>query len=93
MVTKTRTIKLSDLAATIDQAVEASAGRRLAGGIIIGRQIPANLINKINANTVARDVTKEVQAAFPDAKLTPKVIKDGGLTTIGFIMKPIELNR
>ena len=92
MVTKTRTIKLSDLAATIDQAVEASAGRRLAGGIIIGRQIPANLINKINANTVARDVTK-MQAAFPDAKLTPKVIKDGGLTTIGFIMKPIELNR
>jgi hypothetical protein len=91
--TKARTVKLTDLAATINKAVEASAGRKIAGGIIIGRQIPANLVDKIDANAVARQVTKEVQAAVPDAKLTPKVIKDGGLTTIGFIIKPVELNR
>lgn len=91
--TKAKTVKLTDLAAAIDKAVEASAGRRIAGSIIIGRQISANLVEKIDANAVAREVTKEVQAVVPDAKLTPKVIKDGGFTTIGFIIKPVELNR
>jgi hypothetical protein len=35
-------------------------------------------------------VTKQVQAVIPDAKLTPKVTIDGGIITMGFIMKPIK---
>lgn len=86
--TKAKTIKLADLASVIDQAVEASAGRRLPGGTIIGRQIAASLAAKVNPNDLARDITKQLKASFPDATLTPKVIKGDDLTTIGFIMKP-----
>ncbi len=88
--TKARTIKLADLASAIDRAVETSAGRRIAGGTIIGRQIAASLAAKINPEDLARDITKELKASFPDARLTPKVIKGDDLTTIGFIMKPIK---
>lgn len=91
--TKAKTIKLTDLAQAIDKAVEASAGRKFPGGIIVGRMIPANLASKINVNAVARDITKQVQAAIPDAKLTPKVIIDGGITTMGFIFKPVEFDQ
>jgi hypothetical protein len=90
MATKARTIKLADLASVIDQAVEATAGRKLAGGTIIGRQLTASVAAKINADDLARDITKELKASFPDARLTPKVIKGDDLTTIGFIMKPIK---
>ena len=88
MVTKARTIKMADLASVIDQAVEASAGRKLPGGTIIGRQMAASLAAKINPDDLARDITKQLKASFPDATLTPKVIKADDLTTIGFIMKP-----
>src|SRR5215216_4390433 len=88
--TKARTIKLADLASVIDRAVETSAGRRIAGGTIIGRQIAASLAAKINPEELARDITKELKASFPDVRLTPKVIKGDDLTTIGFIMKPIK---
>ncbi|HLM23984.1 MAG TPA: hypothetical protein VK274_02960 [Pyrinomonadaceae bacterium] len=84
---KARTIKVADLTSVIDQAVEASAGRRLPGGTIIGRQIAASLAAKINPDDLARDITKQLKASFPDATLTPKVIKGDDLTTIGFIMK------
>lgn len=87
MVTKARTIKVADLTSVIDQAVEASAGRKLPGGTIIGRQIAASLAAKINPDDLARDITKQLKASFPDATLTPKVIKGDDLTTIGFIMK------
>jgi hypothetical protein len=70
--------------------VEANAGRRLPGGTLIGRQIQAALAEKIDANAVARSITKQVQGSIPDAKLTPKVVTAGGITTIGFIMKPIK---
>lgn len=90
MVTRAKQIKLADLADVIDQAVNASAGRRLPGGTIIGRQIQASLAAKIDAKAVARDVTKQAQALIPDAKLTPKVTIDGGIITMGFIMKPIK---
>ena len=86
--TKAKTIKLADLASAIDQAVEASAGRKLPGGTIIGRQIAASLAAKVNPSDLARDITKQLKAYFPDATLTPKVIKGDDLTTIGFIMKP-----
>jgi hypothetical protein len=90
MATKARTIKLADLNDVIDRAVEASAGRRLPGGTIIGKQIQEALAAKIDTKALARDVTKQAQAAIPDAKLTPKVTTVGGITTIGFIMKPIK---
>jgi len=90
MVTRAKTIKLADFAAAIDSAVEANAGRRLPGGTLIGRQIQAALAEKLDTKALARDITKQVQASTPDAKLTAKVITAGGITTIGFIMKPIK---
>jgi hypothetical protein len=90
MATKAKTIKLADLSSVIDRAVEASAGRRLPGGTIIGKQIQAALAEKIDTKALARDVTKQAQALIPDAKLTPKVTIDGGIITCGFIMKPIK---
>ena len=90
MATKARTIKLADLATVIDQAVQASAGRRLPGGTIIGRQIQAALAEKLDTKALAREVTKQAQASIPDVKLTPSVTTAGGITTIGFIMKPIK---
>lgn len=88
MATKARTIKIADLSSVIDQAVQASAGRTLPGGTLIGRQIAASLAAKINPNDLARDITKQVKAAVPDATLTPKVIKDGNIIICGFIIKP-----
>jgi hypothetical protein len=90
MVTRAKQIKLADLAEVIDSAVTASAGRRLPGGTIIGRQIQASLADKIDTKALARDVTRQAQALIPDAKLTPKVTIDGGIITCGFIMKPIK---
>jgi hypothetical protein len=85
--TKARTVKLADLASVIDQAVQASAGRKLAGGTIIGRQLTASVAEKMDPNALAREITKQVKASIPDATLTPKVIKEGK-TIIGFIIKP-----
>ena len=90
MVTRAKQIKLADLDDAIEQAVTASARRRLPGGTIIGRQIMAALGEKLDVNAVAREVTKQVQALIPDAKLTPKVTIDGGIITMGFIKKPIK---
>jgi hypothetical protein len=88
MVTKARTVKIADLSSVIDQAVQASAGRPLPGGTLVGRQIAASLAAKINPNDLARDITKQVKAAVPDATLTPKVIKEGKTIICGFIVKP-----
>jgi hypothetical protein len=88
MVTRARTVKIADLSNVIDQAVQASAGRTLPGGTLIGRQIAASLAAKINPNDLARDITKQVKAAVPDATLTPKVIKEGKTIICGFIIKP-----
>ena len=85
--TKARTIKLANLASAIDQAVQSSAGRNIAGGTIIGRQIAASLAEKLNPNDLARDITKQMRASIPDATLTPKVIKEGKLIIMGFIIK------
>jgi hypothetical protein len=89
MVTRAKTIKLADLTAVIDKAVEASAGRRLPGGTIIGRQIRADLAEKIDPKAFARDVTRAAQAAFPDSKLTPQVIQGPDVITCGFIIRPL----
>lgn len=87
--TKAKTIKLTDLADAIDKAVEASAGRRLPGGTVIGKQIAIELADEINPNTLARKITKQVQGSFPGASLTPKVITGDRLVTMGFIIKPL----
>jgi hypothetical protein len=85
--TKAKTIKVADLASVIDQAIQASAGKRIAGSTIIGRQIAASLAAKMNPNELARDITKQVRASIPDATLTPKVIRDGKIIIFGFIIK------
>ena len=85
MVTKARTIKLTDLTKAIDSAVQQRAGKRLAGGIICGRICPPELADQ--ADKLARSVTQDVAAAIPGAKLTPKVIRDGDII-FGFVMKP-----
>ena len=88
MVTRAKTVKIADLSSVIDQAVQASAGRTLPGGTLIGRQIAASLAAKLNPNDLARDITKQVKASVPDATLTPKVIKDGNIIICGFIIRP-----
>ena len=85
--TKARTVKIADLASVIDQAVQASAGRNIAGGTIIGRQLTASLAAKIDPNDMAREITKQVKASIPDARLTPTVIK-GDKIIMGFIIRP-----
>ena len=90
--TKAKTIKLNDLASAIENAVQASAGKKFPGGIIMGKIAPKGLAAK-DANTIARDITKQVQAVT-DARLKPKVIIDGGIITMGFIfLPPVEINR
>jgi hypothetical protein len=90
--TKAKTIKVNDLASAIEKAVQASAGKKIPGGIIMGKVAPKGLAAK-EANALARDITKQMQA-LTDAKLTPKVIADGGIITVGFIaMPPVEINR
>jgi hypothetical protein len=84
MVTKAKTIKLTDLTKAIDSAVQARAGKRLAGGIICGRICPPELADK--ADTLARAVTKEV-AGSTGLRLTPKVIRDRDII-FGFILRP-----
>lgn len=84
MVTKAKTIKLTDLTKAIDSAVQARAGKRLAGGIICGRICPPALANQ--ADQLARAVTKEV-AGSTGLRLTPKVIRDRDII-FGFILRP-----
>ena len=91
-MTKAKTIKLNDFGSAIDKAVQASAGKKFPGGIIMGKIAPKGLALK-DANTIARDITKQVQAVT-DARLKPKVIIDGGIITMGFIfIPPVEFNR
>jgi hypothetical protein len=93
MATTAKTIKLADLAKAIEKAVADSAGRKIPGGIIMGRMVPKELAGKINVNAVAKDVTKQVSRAVPGIKLTPTVIVDGGITTMGFIFRPAEFDQ
>ena len=81
MATKASTIKISDLAKAVDQAIEAAEFRKVPGGIICGRMVPPT--KGFDANAAARRITRDVQAKFPTLKLTPKVF-DG---TMGFIIR------
>jgi len=87
---KAKVIKINDLAKVIDSAVAASAGNtKIPGGIIMGRSIAVKSVGAVDANALARNITKQVQASVSGYKLTPKVIIDGGFITIGFIAREI----
>jgi hypothetical protein len=81
VATKASTIKFGDLAKAIDKAIEAAEFRKVPGGIICGRMVPPT--KGFDANSAARQITREVQKSFPALKLTPKVF-DG---TMGFIIR------
>ncbi len=90
--TKARTIKLNDLAGVIDSAVRAS-GKKFPGGIIVGKVAPREQFANLDPNAVARQITKQVQATT-DTKLTPKVVLEGGIITMGFIFRPpVEIGK
>lgn len=84
MVTKAKTIKLTDLTKAIDSAVQSRAGKRVAGGIICGKVCPPALANE--ADSLARTVTKEVSGST-GLRLSPKVIRDKDII-FGFIIRP-----
>ena len=67
------------------------AGAKIPGGIIMG--IIVKPPTKFDVNLAARSITKEVQKSVAGAKLTPKVIVDGGFTTMGFIFRPVEFEQ
>lgn len=85
MVTKAKTIKLTDLTKAIDSAVQSRAGKRVAGGIICGKVCPPALANE--ADSLARTVTKEVSGST-GLRLSPKVIRDKDII-FGFIIRPL----
>lgn len=93
MATTAKTIKLADLAKAIEKAVAASSDRKIPGGIIMGRMVPKELAGKIDVNAVAKSITSQVARSVPGIKLTPKVIIDGGITTMGFIFRPVEFDQ
>lgn len=88
MATKTTTIKVADLATAVEKAVALNTGRKLPGGIIMGIIVRPDI--KYDASATARSITRDVMKAVPGVKLTPKVITDGGFTTMGFIFRPEE---
>jgi len=90
MPTKAKIIKLDDLSKAIDSAVTASAGRtKVLGGLIIGRQLSAAAAANVDTKALASDITNQMRPSLQGFKLTPKVIVDGGITTIGFIAKEV----
>ena len=87
---KATIIKLNDLSKAIDTAVTASAGKtKVLGGLIMGRQLSAAAAAKVDTKALASDITKQMGPALPGFKLTPKVLVDGGVITIGFIAKEV----
>jgi hypothetical protein len=92
MPTKASTVKVADLAAAIERAVAGSDLKKFPGGIIMGRMI-AEELEKRAANTAAKEITAQVAKAVPGVKFEPKVVIGGGITTMGFIFRPIEFEK
>jgi hypothetical protein len=88
MATKATTIKLADLGKAVQKAVAANTGTKRPGPIIMGIILRPPV--KFDANAAAKSITKEVSRAVPGVTLTPKVVIEGGVTTMGFIFKPTE---
>jgi hypothetical protein len=94
MAAKARVIKLNDLSNAIDAAVAANAGKvKIPGGLIMGRMLSEALAAKLDTKALATAITRQMAPSLPGFKLTPKVIKDGGITTIGYIAKEIVINQ
>ena len=91
MATKAATIRVAALAKAVEKAVATSTGKKLPGGIIMGIILRPPI--KFDAEAAAKSITKEVSGAVPGVRLTPKVIKDGGFTTMGFIFRPTEFTQ
>lgn len=91
MATRASSIKLKDLSTAVDRAVSLS-GKKFPGDLIIGRMIRESLAKQIDTNAAAKSITKEMGASMPGFKLTPKVFSAGGITTMGFIAREIDLN-
>jgi hypothetical protein len=87
MATKASTIKVADLANAVQKAVAANTKTK-PGPIIMGIILRPPI--KFDANAAAKSITKEVSRSVPGITLTPKVVVDGGITTMGFIFKPTE---
>jgi len=90
VATRASSIKLKDLSTAIDRAV-ASSGKKIPGDWIMGRMIREALANQINTAAVARSITRDMGPSMPGFKLTPKVITAGGITTMGFIAREIDV--
>ena len=90
MATKASSIKLKDLSTAIDKAVSAS-GKKFPGDLIMGRMIRESLAKQIDVNAAARSITRDMGASMPGFKLTPKVFSAGGITTMGFIAREIDV--
>jgi hypothetical protein len=91
MATKASSIKIKDLSTAIDRAVSLT-GKKLPGDWIMGRMIRESLAKQIDTNAAAKSITKDMASSMPGFKLTPKVITAGGITTMGFIAREIDLN-
>jgi len=90
VATRASSIKLKDLSIAIDRAV-ATSGKKIPGDWIMGRMIRESLAKQINTAAVARSITKDMSASMPGFKLTPKVIIAGGICTMGFIAREIDM--
>lgn len=86
--TKVRTIKIDELAKAVDAAVSAAGKARLPGGLIMGRTCTPAQAAKLDVDGLAKSITKDLSAALPGYKLTPKVIIGKDLITMGFIARP-----
>ena len=91
MATKATTIKVADLAKAIEAAVKEQTGTKIPGGILMGIILREQA--KFDANAVAKSITKQVGRSVPGVTLTPKVVIEGGITTMGFIFKPVEFEQ
>jgi hypothetical protein len=92
MPTKASTIRVAELAAAIEKAVAGSDVKKFPGGIIMGRVIMEELSKK-QADTAAKEITAQVSRAVPGVKFEPKVLIGGGVTTMGFIFRPVEFEK
>lgn len=93
MATRASSIKLKDLSSAIDRAVASTGGlKKFPGDLIMGRMIREALAKQIDTNAVARSITRDMSSSMPGFKLTPKVIISGGIITMGFIAREIDIN-
>ncbi len=92
MPTKASTIRVGELAAAVEKAIAGTDIKKFPGGIIMGRMIAEELAKK-DATATAKQITAQVARAVPGVKFEPKVVIGGGITTMGFIFRPVEFDQ